>query len=41
MLKKLTVKVKAGEEMNKATKPRKTFLSSNTTIFGKIGTNQV
>ena len=41
MVKKLIVRVKTGEEMNKATKPRKTFLSSDTTILGKIGINQV
>ena len=41
MVKKLIVRVQMGEERNKATKPKKTFLSSNKTILGKIGIDQV
>ena len=41
MVNKLIVRVKMEEETNKAAKPRKTFLSRDTTTLGKIGTNQV
>ena len=38
MVKKLILRVKT-EETSKVVKPRKTFLSRDTTILGKIGTN--
>ena len=41
MVKKLIVRVKTGEELNKATKPRKRFLSGDIVILGKIGANRV
>ena len=41
MVKKLIVRVKTGEETNKATKPSKMFRSYDTTILGRNAIDRV